>query len=279
MIRRIFTSLLVLVLSAASGAVSAQADAATVASLMSKSGLSQALGDLAPQVRAGLARDFANAGQKVSADELGRLQKLVDSAYGADRMRAVASESLEKEIKAADLPNLNAWYDSALGVKITQVEVAASAAGQDSEKLMREGMALFSKARANRQDLLKQTSAATRAPEMLTNITIDVATATALGVAQAMPDSPGISIRELRAQMQAQRPSILQTMTVVCHAVFASTYATLSDAELARYLVFLKSPAGQNFNDAIMRALSAAMVDGSTAFGRGFPSAKDGANI
>jgi ABC-type Fe3+-siderophore transport system permease subunit len=279
MIRRVFTSLLMLALSVAPGAVSAQTDAATVASLMNKSGLGQALGDLAPQVRTGLARDFANTGLKVSEEELSRLHKLADSAYSADRLRAVASASLEKEIKTADLSDLNAWYDSALGVKITQVEVAASAAGQDSEKFMRQGMVLFSKAPETRRDLLKQITTATRSPEMLTAITIDVTLATAIGVTQAMPDNPSISIRELRTQMQAQRPAILQSMTAICHALFASTYAAISDAELANYLIFLKSPVGQRFNDAILRALSAAIVDGSAAFGRGFPSTKDGANI
>lgn len=262
----------------AAAPATAQIDAATAEALMRKSGLWLQLEGIAQQVRSGTLAGLARAESPPSATELERVTTAVEAAYAADRLRAVALATLTSGVDARQVTALRRWFDSAPGRAITQLEEASSADDSDPQVLMQQGSALLEAMPAERRALLVELVQVSRTAEVVTELTINTTLAAMRGLASVQPDAPADAIEQLGAALDAQRPQMLQGFTVLSTAAFAKTYRGLSTADLARYLEFQKSAAGQHFNTVGARALEAAMVDASTEYGRRLPATRDGAN-
>lgn len=257
----------------------AQTDAATAESLMRKSGLWQQLDGVAAQMRGGLASAAQGRGARIKPAELARLNATVASAYAVDRLRAGALRSIASGTQAGDSAALLAWYGSEPGAGLVKVEEAAAAAEpRDPESVMREGAALFAGLPAARQALLRQFVEESHAAEGVLSITVSSTLAVQAGIASALGEGPSPSTRELREAMDAQRPQMLQSFTMMSLASFALIYSAVPDASLAAYVDFLKTPAGARYNALCIRAIEAALAEAATELGRGMPGARDGAN-
>jgi len=265
--------LLALLLSMAAGLSQAQIGADTAEQLMRKSGLWQQLATLGPQVRAGL-----QAVPGLKAEEQQRLGRSVDTAFAPDPVRASALRVLTDGLSPSLVPPLLAWFDSALGRRITALEEASAASGADPTEALREGAALLDRATPERRQLLGRIVELTQAPEAAVSMMINTALAIQQGVASVAPAMPGPSRQELKAGLEGQRASMRRAFEGVMLAAFARAYETLPDAELAAYAEFIGTPGGRHFNDVATRAVERAMVDGAQALGRSLPGAKAGAN-
>jgi len=111
-----------------------------------------------------------------------------------------------------------------------------------------------------------------RAAEQMAEVQLQAVTALLRGVATVMPPQQAAGLGPVLAELQRQRPQMVAAARGVVLASFASTYAPLSDADLGRYVDFLRSPAGQHMNRVVFAAFGAAMAIASESMGRALPA-------
>ena len=129
-----------------------------------------------------------------------------------------------------------------------------------------------------RRVLLDQLISVTHYAQTMTSMTINTAVTIQQGIAAATPATSALSAQEMRQELEAQRPDMVQAFTTQSLALCLKTYAPLSNEQLSAYVDFLKSSAGQHFTEVSLRALEATLVDAAQKWGRSLPSIKDGAN-
>jgi len=256
----------------------AQNERTTAEALMRESGLWTQLGPgLAAQVRSGFAAAMAESGARPSAAERQRLDAAVDQAFAPDRLRRSALESLAARLDARHVPALRAWYGGKTGAAITRLEETTAAPGFDLNGALADGVRQLGVMQAARRELLQDVVRVARMAESMTEATLNIALAVQSGVASMSPGQPGPSAAQLRAEIDKQRPQLMQSFGGVALALLAATYRGVPEADLQQYRDFLASPAGRHFNDIGTEAMQAAMLQAAHEFGRALPGTRDAA--
>jgi hypothetical protein len=259
----------------------AQTDPATAEQMLRKSGLWDQMVAVAASLREGFASRTEDLGARVSPSEMARMQALAEQAYQTARMQDTARALAARQLSPADLPALNAWYDSPLGQRINGLE-AASVGGSAEDRRARDlaGADQFQTLSTPRKLLLRDLVIAVRALDM--NVSLVQGSTWALyqgmrsSTATPVPGLP--SEDEVRARLAAERPGLRMALAPMLLSSMTQVYADLSDEELGRYVDFLKSPSGRAYTDLQIQAVGAALLEGAAAFGRGLSGVKDGLN-
>lgn len=258
-----------LVLICLHGLVAAQVSAAHAEALMRKSGAWAQLADVATQVKEGMSE--STAGERLTPEDIERLDQLVDDAFAPDQLRQTFSRALARLITPAQAADALRWYDSPTGRLIAGLEEASSADFDDLNQMMAEGNQALAKASAKRQALLAQTVQASRAAEGMVTLQINSTIAVMQGVANVMPMEAAPPTAELRKQLEAQRPQMLASSTGVLLSMFALTYETASDKALQQYVRFLSSKSGVALSLAMMAALDQSLANAARLLGSAIP--------
>lgn len=256
----------------------AATDAATAESLMKRSGLWEQLAGIGPQARAGMLASVTQSGAQPSAEEMERLGRAAEAAFDAGRLRELARGAIERGLDAQHLPALQRWYASAPGQAMTRLEEASAGDTREPPALMQAGTALLQRMPEDRRLLLAEMVEVTQAAEAMVRLVIGTSLAAYRGAASVTPGRPAMSLAELRAVLESQRPQMLQAYGALALAGSAITYESASTGELAAYVDFLKSDAGRHFSAVGNGAVDAAMVEASAEFGRRLPGSRDQSN-
>jgi hypothetical protein len=207
---------------------------------------------------------------------LERLNNAADTVYAAPRLRASALAVLSRSIRPEFVPVLVTWYESPVGRRFTALEEATAAPGRDPQVVVQEGVALLKAASAERRAIFDRFMVVTKAAETIASLTINSAVAIQQGMAAAAPSGQRLSVQEVRAALEAQRPRLLQAYSGIVLASFASTYAGVDDAAMQEYVAFMQTPAGQHFTDLSMIAVERALLDAAAELGNTLGQARTG---
>ncbi len=265
------------VLLCAQGAAVAAVSPEAAQDLARKSGLWAQLDSLGSQVDADLSVAAARSAAKVSAEQRTKLMGCAQSAYAAEGLRKTALDAVAGALQPADLPPLEAWYDSSIGRKIGAVERDSSQQVQDPQERVRRGAEALASAGETRKAALQAIVTQSHSVELMTDTVIEMTLAVQQGVASLDPSASGPSTAALKAQLASRRPQILGHFAQISLNAYAFTYGALADDELQRYADFLGSASGTAFNDASMRGVARALDAGAVQLGRcmqGAPSTK-----
>lgn len=247
----------------------AQTDTATAEQLMRRSGLWNQLEGVAPQIRAGIVAQAAEAGQGVDPAEVERLGHAADAAFAPERLRDAVRVILSARIDPAQLPALRTWYDSETGRRFIALEDAASQRKSgDGDTVLREAVELVRAMPPERRATLARMVAALQTVESFSNMTINTTIAVELGARRASAAEVIERRREIQRQILRERPQWLERLASLAMLSLAHVYAAASDDELARYVAFLETPAGRHYNALSMAALDMALIEAGRAFGR-----------
>ncbi len=250
-------------------AARAQVEEAQAERLMRQSGLWEQIADLGPQLK----RGFEQAAQQQPMGEgapeaLRRLSSATDEAFAAVAVRVTARRELAARLDARHLPALNAWFDSAVGRRVTQLEVASSAAPSDTERRQAEGERLLAAAGPERRALIDALGEASRNAESSASGVLNLLLALQTGLARAAGRTDLPPIDELRTQLEPRRQAMMQAMVPLMRALSAELYAPLSDADLAAYVRLLQSPAGRHLTDAVIASVNRVVTESAEELGR-----------
>jgi hypothetical protein len=255
----------------------AQIEPAAAEALMKRSGLWDALGALAPQVKAGMAQAMSQSPRPPSAEALERTGRVVDQAFAPEPLRRTALAAIVESLAPQHLPALNAWLDSERGQRVTAIEVAAmrQPPPPDPQQAMREAAALYQAASVERRALIDEHVRVTKAADLAHEAMVVTALAVARGVAAANPELPRPSLNELEGFLRAQKAQAMPTMGMVMTLSSARTYEALADADLKPYVEFLKTEPALAFNAVASQAMIRAIEAAGEEMGRNLRSAGD----
>jgi hypothetical protein len=259
-------------------AAQAQVPADVAERLMRDSGMWRQLDGLDKQVMAGFQAAARQGGGAIKPEEVERMRVQAASAYHADALRKSAQAVVAAKLHSEHVPTLRAWFDAELGKRITALEEKSADPAREPQAAVQAGVGRLADMPAARRALLTQLVEVTKAPEAFARVTINTALAVARGIGAARPDQPAPPLAEMRRQLDAQRPAMLQAFAGMALALFADTYAALPDADLERYVAFVSGSAGKHFNDIGLDAFERALVDGGERFGAALPGTRAGSN-
>ena len=252
----------------APGPALAQVDPGTAERLLRKSGLWAQLDGVAAQVRQGLVEAVAQGGRAPEPADAERLAAAASAAYAADRLRGVALRGVAQSLDPRQLKALFEWYDAPTGVRMTRLEEAAAADPRDSDAVIADGQARLQAMSAERQARLEALLQASGAIDATVSMTLNTVAGVRQGLASMLPPGEGPSPEATRALLAQQLPQLRPAFEQMLRPVMAVIYAEASDAQLADYAAFLRSPAGQHLNDLLLRVMDEAFLDAATELGR-----------
>ena len=235
--------------------------------LMKKSGLWAQLDSLGGQVRGGMASAVPGGDAKVEATKT-RMLACADTAYSADAMRATASDAVAGALQPSDVSTVMAWYDSPLGRKIASMEEASTAQVIEPQERVRRGSAALETASPARKASLEAILTETRSVDIMADTVIEMAIAVRTGMASADPAMTPSALADVKADLSAKRPLLVQRYSQLALPAYAYAYANLGDDDLKRYADYLSAPAAKAYNDGAVRGVARALTDGSVKLGR-----------
>lgn len=256
----------------------AQTDPAVAEALVKQSGLWEQLGPLPGQMRMELLQSVQPTNSQPTPAELKRMQKIMDTAFAAERLRARVVQVVTERLQPGHQGAIQAWFLSPVGERLVHAELANSGEPIDPIELSAQGLEAFEAATPARKALIMDVLKTTHAVEGSVQLVTGLALAIRRGVVAARPDGSSETEGELRAEIEGARPRLQQFFTILVAGTVSANYKNISDGELSRYLAFLNSEPGQHFNALALLAVGAAMDDASEEFGRLLMSTQDSVN-
>ena len=249
----------------------AEVPVVTAEALMRKPGNWSQLGDVAAQVKAGLAQSSQDG--SLPREEIQRLERIADDAFAASRLRDSVLQALSRDVTAAQSADALQWYDSPAGKQITAMEEAFSSSFDDLNRVVADGNKALSKVSAKRQSLLTQTVKASRAAEAMASMEINITVGILQGLSNAMPGPSKRSTADLRKGLEANRPQMVAANRGVALSMSALTYLPANDKVLEQYVRFLSSKSGAELSASMMDALDQSLSKAAQRLGSAIPRA------
>ncbi|WP_157954003.1 DUF2059 domain-containing protein [Microbulbifer sp. A4B17] len=220
--------------------------------LLLLSGFTKQIEELPGVVKSGF-EEGAQKGAPIPEDELKRILESVDKTILPSVIMNEARSSLSESLTEKDIEALLVWYESDLGKKITAAEEKAST-GEAYQELM-----------VNAQQLMldtKRIEVATRIDQLVgaTDMAMEMQATTGIAVYSAIMTmmAPGqdINLDAYKAQMEAMKPQMRQSIEQLVAVSFVYTYQGIDDASLAKYEEFLSKPETKKFNSSAIKGLN-----------------------
>jgi hypothetical protein len=166
---------------------------------------------------------------------------------------------LEEGLTDKQLEVVANWYNTPVARKISAAEIAASApaAWQD---IQARALTLNEKYKdTKRAQLFNRFDRASRATESAVDTTIAVQ----LGLATAMAAfrSESASYDQLQRRIESQRGALREIVGQQVYGSYLYTYEKIGDQEMALYVNFLESDAGQIFSRVVTTSIQKAITD------------------
>ena len=244
-------------------ACAAPATTATIDELMHKSGLWEQLAGINAALQRGF--DTEEARRSVPEANAVALRQAFMVAYGPDKLRPAVAAVLAAKLAAEDAEEALAWLATDLGSRITKLEEASS--NQASPERPTEVVNALSPERRAQYARLAQSL---RSADVGATMMINLAYGLAHGIRVAAPQMRTQDPERVRQQLESRRPLLVAMLKEQAMASFAITYATLTDAELERYIAFAEAPAGQRYHAVSGLAIETALSDAAVDAGRLF---------
>jgi hypothetical protein len=191
------------------------------------------------------------------------------AAYSPEKSLAIIDQGLQKLLTADEKKFLLAHYNSPLGRRITELEVKASQLNAQAEiqAFAQKLMADPSK-HADRLALYQAIDKVTGATTMGTEMVMNVAVATSMGMVNAMQGPKVVDASAIRAEAEKQRLVMTQQVASGTLATMAYAYRDLPIKDLNAYLKMLNAPAAKKFNAGVGKLLNEALAQQSQEFGK-----------
>ncbi len=268
MIRWQGMSAVALALALAHGAAMAAVAPEAAQDLVKRSGLWLEIDSLGGQVRAAMADALARDGGAQADAAKARLPGCAATAYATDAMRATAVDAVAGALQPTDVPVLVAWYDGELGRRIAGMEQVSAAQVTDPAERLRRGEQVLRTTSARRKASLRAILTETRSADIMADTAIEMAIAVRQGLALADPSATPSAIADIKADLAAKRPQLVERYAQMGLPAYAFAYDGLTDDELKRYADYLASPAAKAYSDGAVRGVARALNDASATLGR-----------
>lgn len=248
---RVAGLLLALVLSASARAEVTPAQAETV---MRQCGLWTQMDAAAPQFRMTVEQAAHDRALGFTPEMLRQLAPRLERNITPAALRPRMQAELARALRAEDLPNYVAWFGSATGRRVVELqqkmEAEALNTGLDPQLPLRA----WHDAGVARQNLLDELVERARVAELQVTMFNEITPALHHLVVALDPGSFHETEADLRRRMARNTVGLPRQMHLNVRMDHALQFQALSDAELQAWFDFLKSPAGERLTEATIQA-------------------------
>jgi hypothetical protein len=230
-----------------------ETDVRALNTLLERSGLRVQLESLSAGVRV----QFLLGRGRLSGEDRLTIDRIVSERFSAAALYARIRLEFEKNLESAKLAKALEWYGSPLGKRITSLELAS---------LVPNGGPIpdFENDRPSerRLELIRRLDAGGGASETTVDVTMAVVRNLTRAFQPALPAVARLSRGQLEHELTQVRNLTLERIRRACLLNMLSSYRDLTDQELAEYVRFVESEAGQWYmsvmNGTLLIAVDAA---------------------
>ncbi|WP_235937609.1 DUF2059 domain-containing protein [Marinobacter caseinilyticus] len=252
---RFATSLFVMALMYAG---SGQAHASELAeAVVRSSALGEVIDQYPSMLTEGISQGLSRSGE-MDPMLKGAITGMVGQAFNSRKIRGQIVADLDAGLSESALNTVKNWYLTPLGKNVSALEIAATkpAAWREIES---RGPELIRQYRgSDREKLFSQFDRASRATESAVDTAIAVQVA--FGTAMAAFNGSDADFDSIRNQVESQRTMIRGMVEQQVYAAYLHTYQSLSDDQLKDYIAFMKTPAGDRFNEVVTNSVQQAII-------------------
>ena len=222
-----------------------------------------------------LRADFMRLGSAeagIPAESLPQLGDIVGEAMDGQRLLGEIESSLTETLAPEEAAALTAFYETELGARIREAEIAgsASAVGPDAQQRLATARAEIA-SDPERSHLYRRIDDAIFASELSTTIVMGLIEAVGIGVLQRQEHGAGADmLAALEAELSALREDLLPDMREGIMAVNALTYKDIPIGDLRKYVTFLETEAARANYAAIFEAWAGIMESRGREIGAQF---------
>ena len=220
--------------------------------LLERSGLRVQLESLA----AGVRMQFLRGQGRISSQDRATIDRIASTNFDADAIYSRIKLEFERNLDAGKLADALAWYRSPLGKRITGLELMALAFenGWDSAVSIER-----KQASTQRIALVERLDASGGASETTVDVTLSIVRSLTRAFQPVLPASARVSNTQLEDQIAVARSRALEQIRGACLVSMLLAYRSLTDQELAEYVRFVESEAGQWYMSLMNSALLSAV--------------------
>ena len=220
--------------------------------LLERSGLRVQLEGLAAGVRV----QFLRGQGRISSQDRATIDRIASTNFDADAIYSRIKLEFERNLDAGKLADALAWYRSPLGKRITALELMALAfeKGWDSAVSIER-----KQASQQRIALVERLDASGGASETTVDVTLSIVRSLTRAFQPVLPASARVSNAQLEDQIATARSRTLEQIRGACLVSMLLAYRSLTDQELAEYVKFVESEAGQWYMSVMNSALLVAI--------------------
>jgi hypothetical protein len=227
------------------------AEKAALDTVLERSGLRVQLESLSAGIRVQFLRGRLSGQDRLTID------RIVSARFAAEALYAQIRIEFERRLDHAKLAKALEWYDSALGRRITGMELAALASSAEPDTSLDA-----ERPSPRRVLLLQRLDAGGAASETTVDTTMAIVRSLTRAFQPVLPAAARLSSSQLEAELTQTRNRALEQIRRACLLAMLSAYRELSDGELERYVQFVESEAGQ-WHMSVMNSALLAAIDGA----------------
>lgn len=257
-------SFLVLVFLFVSSPLMASENSEAIDELMDKSGLTEQVASIPQSMKQGMSM-AQDQSQAIPEPVFQAMLRSADGAFVAEDILQSLREALTVSLTPAQVDELLEWYNSPLGVEITEAEKAASD-GSAQEQMMGQAKKLLGDQ--------QRVKFASRLDKLFgaTDMVMDLQQYTSMAVFSAivMAQQPDAAVdlsafsEQITQQVEATRPMVEQGILLS----LLYSYQGIEMDKLNAYEDFLQEPGTRQFNGVVMDSLNRSLEQGIEEFAR-----------
>jgi Uncharacterized protein conserved in bacteria (DUF2059) len=245
-------------------------EAGPIRTMMERSGMVEQYSHYGETFRADFMRMGAADGE-IPAELLPHFADVVGEAMDGQRLLREMESSLTETLSPDDAAALTAFYETELGARIREAEIAgsASAVGPDAEQRLAAARAAIA-SDPERSHLYRRMDDALFASELSTTIAMGLMEAFKIGILQSQEHEASADMLDaLEAELSAIREDLLPGMREAIIAVYALMYKDIPIGDLREYVTFLETDAARANYAAIFEAWAGIMESRGREIGAG----------
>ncbi len=185
------------------------------------------------------------------------INKAIQKTINKTSMKTIVLNDVAKHLNPLELQELNNWYNSPLGKKISRLEQASSSS-KAYDEIRKEGGLLLSNKK--RLAMVQDIDNAIHATDWAVNVELQSTIAMLGGLAQIQHKNITANLVQFASTIEEQKSLLRPQVEKSILLWYMYTYKSLSKEELNTYIEFLKKENTQKFNSISLKSLSHAIT-------------------
>ncbi len=228
--------------------------------LMQRSGINQQM----EQIEADISPSLQEADGQLPGDAMQKLEQVMLKEFAAETLKQSIRQQLQTRLSRSDIKTVLKWLNSPLGKKITALQMANS--GNANVDDMQESIDELL-ADSERFELMRELNAVSGTSDAMLAMTLAMQEAMFYGLKASTAHSE-LDDNMIQQMMSMAKQQLQTQMELMAVSSLLHSYRDLSISEIKQYINFASSPAGKNYHQAFIQALSDAMAKAGDEVGK-----------